>query len=220
MKTAPPRAATGLGEAEVVRQLGEARVLPVTSVDDVDQAEAVGRALVRGGLRCIEITFRTEAAVDAVRRASQVEGLLVGAGTVLSSEQASAALEAGARFAVAPGLNEEVVRACGELGLPFFPGVATPSEIERARALGLRTLKLFPAAQVGGPGFLRAVSATYPDVRFLPTGGIGPETLRDYLAVPSVLAVGGSWLVKPELLREGRFDEVERLAREATELAA
>ena len=211
---------TATKEAEVASRLAAARVLPVTTVDDAEQADAVCRALVAGGLLCIEIAFRSDAAVDAIRRASQVKGLLVGAGTVLSAEQAEAALVAGASFAVAPGTNEDVVGACHELGLPFFPGVATPSEIERARQLGLRTLKVFPAEQLGGPAFLRAVTATYPDVRFLPTGGIGLDNLRDYLAVPSVLAVGGSWLVKPELLRDGRFDEVERLAREAVGLTA
>jgi 2-dehydro-3-deoxyphosphogluconate aldolase / (4S)-4-hydroxy-2-oxoglutarate aldolase len=205
-----------MSEDDVVTRLGRARVVPVASLDDGDQAEATARALQRGGLDCIEITFRTAAAAEALRRARAVDGMLVGAGTVLSPEQAAVAADAGADFAVAPGTNPAVVEACRALGLPFFPGVATPSEIETARALGRTTLKLFPAAQVGGVGFLRAVSATYPDVRFLPTGGIGADTAADYLAVPSVLAVGGSWLVRPELLRAGRFDEVERLAREAT----
>jgi 2-dehydro-3-deoxyphosphogluconate aldolase/(4S)-4-hydroxy-2-oxoglutarate aldolase len=202
-------------EAEIVERLGATRVIPVASLDDGDQAEATAQALVRAGLSCIEVTFRTAAAAEAIRRARGVEGLLVGAGTVLSPEQAHEAAEAGAHFALAPGFNEEVVRACQELGIPFFPGVATAGEIERARALGLRTLKVFPAATVGGPAFLRAVSAPYPDVRFIPTGGIAAEDLADYLAVPSVLAVGGSWLVKEGLLRDGRYDEVERLAREA-----
>jgi 2-dehydro-3-deoxyphosphogluconate aldolase/(4S)-4-hydroxy-2-oxoglutarate aldolase len=205
-----------MSEDDVVTRLGRARVVPVASLDDGDQAEATARALQRGGLDCIEITFRTAAAAEALRRARAVDGMLVGAGTVLSPEQAAVAADAGADFAVAPGTNPAVVEACRALGLPFFPGVATPSEIETARAMGRTTLKLFPAAQVGGAGFLRAVSATYPDVRFLPTGGIGADTVADYLAVPSVLAVGGSWLVRPELLRAGRFDEVERLAREAT----
>ena len=204
-----------IGEDEVVARLGRARVVAVSSLDDGDQAEATARALQRGGLGCIEVTFRTAAAAEAIRRAAAVPGVLVGAGTVLSPEQAEAAADAGADFAVAPGTSPAVVEACRALGLPFFPGVATPTEIEAARALGRTTLKLFPAAQVGGPGFVRAVSATYPDVRFLPTGGIGPDTAAGYLSLPSVLAVGGSWLVRPELLRAGRFDEVERLARDA-----
>ena len=149
----------------------------------------------------------------------EIDGLLVGAGTVLSPAQAALAAEAGAAFAVAPGTNDAVVAACGELELPFFPGVATPSEIEHARSLGCRTLKVFPAATVGGIAFLKAVSATYRDVRFMPTGGIGPANLADYLAVPSVLVCGGSWLCEAGLLGAGRFDEVERLAREAVGLA-
>lgn len=205
-------------EDDVIRRLGAARVVPVAALDDGDQAEATARALVAGGLRCIEVTFRTDAAAEAIRRAREVDGMLVGAGTVLTPEQAGAAAMAGAHFAVAPGTNQEVLEACGDLGLPFFPGVATPSEIERARVLGCRVVKVFPAAQVGGLGFLRAVSAVYPDVRFMPTGGIDAASAPDFLAVPSVLAVGGSWLVKPDLLRAGRFDEVARLAHAAAGL--
>ena len=200
--------------------LGRARVIAVTTVEDAAQADATARALLAGGLTCIEIALRSEAAVEAIERVSRLDGVLVGAGTVLSTAQAEAAKAAGAGFAVAPGTNDEVVAACRELGLPFFPGIATPTEIEHARALGLRTLKVFPAAQLGGAGFLRAITATYPDVRYLPTGGIGPDNVRDYLAVESVLAVGGSWPVKPELLRAGRFEEVERLAHQAMDLAA
>jgi 2-dehydro-3-deoxyphosphogluconate aldolase/(4S)-4-hydroxy-2-oxoglutarate aldolase len=207
-------------EHEIVERLARARVVPVASLDHGDQAEQTARALQRGGIDCIEVTFRTAAAAEAIRSAREVPGVLVGAGTVLSPEQAAEAAQAGADFAVAPGTNPAVVAACAELGLPFFPGVATPSEIETARALGRTTLKLFPAAQAGGPAFIRAVSATYPDVRFLPTGGIGPDTAHEYLALPSVLAVGGSWLVRPELLRDGRFDEVERLARDTIGAAA
>jgi 2-dehydro-3-deoxyphosphogluconate aldolase/(4S)-4-hydroxy-2-oxoglutarate aldolase len=202
-------------ETDVVRRLGELRIVPMTTVDDANQAEQVVHALVRGGLACVEITFRTPAAVEAIERVRAVDGVLVGAGTVLTPDDARAAAGAGADFAVAPGLNEDVVRCCRELGLPFFPGVATPSEIERARQLGLQTLKVFPIAQLGGVGFLRAVAASYSDVRFLPSGGIDSDSLSDYLALPSVLACGGSWFVKPELLRAGRFDEVERHAREA-----
>ena len=206
-------------EATVVERLAALRVLPVATIHDPAHTEALGNALVAGGLPCVEIAFRSETAVEAVRRASRVDGLLVGAGTILSPAQAETARDAGAAFAVAPGTNRDVLEACERIGLPFFPGVATPTEIERARTLGRNTLKVFPAAQLGGPAFLRAVAATYPDVRFLPTGGVGPENLGDYLALPCVVAVGGSWLVRPELLRDGRFHEVERLAREAVELA-
>jgi 2-dehydro-3-deoxyphosphogluconate aldolase / (4S)-4-hydroxy-2-oxoglutarate aldolase len=203
------------GEAAIVERLRACRVVPVATIEDPAVASTVGEALLAGGVGCIEITFRHPAAADAIRRAREVDGLLVGAGTVLSAEQARAAFEAGALFAVAPGTNDEVVAVCDDLGLPFFPGVATASEIERARRLGHHVVKVFPAAQVGGPAFLRAVSATYPDVGFMPTGGIDAANLGEYLAVPSVVACGGSWLARPELVREGRFDEIERLAREA-----
>ena len=206
--------------SDVVETLGRIRVLPVLSVPDVAAAEAACRALLAGGISCVEITFRTDAAAAAIRRMSGIDGLLVGAGTVLSPEQAEAAAAAGARFAVAPGTSESVIAACRELSLPFFPGVATPSEIERARALGCRTLKVFPAGTLGGVSFLRAVSAPYQDVQFIPTGGIDAKNLAAYLAVPSVLACGGSWLCEQGLIRDGRFDEIERLAREAVEAAA
>lgn len=205
---------------DVAARLRVCRVVPVATIGDPACASAVGEALLAGGLACIEITFRHERAAEAIRNARGVEGLLVGAGTVLSTGQARAAADAGAQFAVAPGTNEDVVRACDELGLPFFPGVATASEIERARSLGRRVVKVFPAAQVGGPAFLRAVSATYPDVGFIPTGGVDAANLHEYLAVPSVVACGGSWLVRPEIIDDGRFGEIERLARVAVTAAA
>ena len=204
---------------EVVHRLAELRVLPLATLD-AGIAEDVGHALVRGGLPCLEITFRAVGAAEAIGRARRVDGLLVGAGTVLTPEQAHAAADAGAAFAVAPGLNEEVVDCCRELGLPFFPGVATPTEIDRARRLGLRTLKAFPISTLGGVSFLRAVSATYPDVRFIPTGGVDDSTLREYLALPNVLACGGSWITSGQILRERAFDELTRRARQAVELAA
>jgi 2-dehydro-3-deoxyphosphogluconate aldolase/(4S)-4-hydroxy-2-oxoglutarate aldolase len=204
------------GLAEVLRAC---RIVPVATIEDPADGPRLVGALMAGGIPCVEITFRHAAAADAIRAARDVEGVLIGAGTILAPEQAAEALEAGADFAVAPGTNEAVIAGCREMGLPFVPGVATPSEIERARGLGLRLLKAFPASQIGGPGFLRAVSATYPDVEFLPTGGISEENLADYLAVPSVAACAGGWLVRDELIRAGRFDEIERLARAAVEIA-
>jgi 2-dehydro-3-deoxyphosphogluconate aldolase / (4S)-4-hydroxy-2-oxoglutarate aldolase len=199
----------------VVAALERARVLAVMTCDDAHQAEAASRALLAGGISCVEIAFRTAAAAEALQRVSRIEGLLAGAGTILEPAQAHAAAEAGARFAVAPGTSPTVIQACADVGLLFFPGVATPSEIETARALGCRVLKVFPASTLGGPAFVRAVSAPYQDVRFLPTGGVNADNLGEFLAVPSVLACGGSWMVEPSLLRQGRFDEIERLAREA-----
>jgi 2-dehydro-3-deoxyphosphogluconate aldolase / (4S)-4-hydroxy-2-oxoglutarate aldolase len=204
---------------QVLRRLGELRVLPVATLN-ADIAEDAGRALVQAGLPCIEITFRAEGAAEAIGRARRVDGLLVGAGTVLTPEQARAAADAGAAFAVAPALNEEVVDCCRELELPFFPGVATPTEVDRARRLGLRTLKAFPISTLGGVSFLGAMWATYQDVRFIPTGGVDSSTLREYLALPNVLACGGSWITSGQILRGRALDELTRRARQAVELAA
>jgi len=205
---------------DVLTSLARVRVIPVLSADDVDVAERACRALVAGGLNCVEITFRTEVAADAIRRAAEIDDLLVGAGTVLTPDQARAASAAGAAFAVAPGLNEEIVATCAELGLPFFPGVATPSELDRAHALGCEAVKVFPISTLGGPAFLKSLAAVYPGMRFLPTGGVTRSNLAEYLALPAVLACGGSWLCDGRLLAEGRYDEVERLAREAVEEVA
>ena len=200
--------------------LERGRVLPVVAVDDASIVGDLCESLLLGGISCIEITFRTRAAEAAIATAAQVDGMLVGAGTVLSPAQARAAAAAGATFAVAPGTDDEVVAACDELALPFFPGVATPSEVGHALRLGCTTLKVFPAAQLGGPGFLRAVSATFPQARFIPTGGVDADSLGSYLAVPAVLACGGSWIADRALIADRRFDEVTRRARAAVEAAA
>lgn len=203
---------------EIRAALAACRVVPVATIDDPTAAPAVVAALRTGGVGCLEITFRHPRAAEAIAAAAAVEGVLVGAGTVLTPAQVDEARAAGAAFAVAPGLNEAVLAHAREVGLPFFPGVATPTEMEHARALGHAVVKVFPAEQLGGPAFLRAVSAVYPDLGFIPTGGIGPANVADYLAVPAVVACGGGWLVKPELIREGRFEEIERLARDVREL--
>jgi 2-dehydro-3-deoxyphosphogluconate aldolase/(4S)-4-hydroxy-2-oxoglutarate aldolase len=206
--------------SDVLEQLAAVRIVPVLTAGDADEAERACRALLAGGLAAVEITFRTDAAAEAIRRAAEIDGLLVGAGTVMSPEQLTRAVDAGARFAVAPGTNDRVVEAAQRTDVPFVPGVATPSEIERARALGCTVLKVFPAAVVGGPAFLRAVAPVYPDVRFVPTGGVNPDNLASYLEVPAVLACGGTWICERKLLDERRFDEIERRAREAVELAS
>lgn len=197
-----------------------ARVVPVLTAESAEDAERACEAMLAGGLTSVEITFRTDAAVEAIRRASRIDGLLVGAGTVLSESQLDAAVEAGARFAVAPSTNDAVVHAAQRAGVTFIPGAATPTEVEHAHALGCGVVKIFPASLVGGPAFIKAVSAVFPDVRFVPTGGVNIDNLDDYLALPSVLACGGTWICEPSLMREGRFDEIERRAREANALAA
>ncbi len=205
-------------QREVVAWLARVKVLPVLTVFDVRTVETTCRALADGGVSCVEITYRTACADEAIVRASQIPGLMVGAGTVLGAEQAVAAAQAGARFAVAPGLSEPVVAAAREIGLPFFPGVATPTEIDRARSLGCRVVKVFPVSPLGGPAFVRSVAAPYPDMRFIPTGGINASTVGQYLELPSVLACGASWLCAQDLVAAGQFDEIRRRAE--TTLAA
>lgn len=209
-----------MSEQVVIAALARARVLPVVAIDEASVVADLCAALLSGGVSCIEITFRTSAAEEAIAAAADVEGMLVGAGTVLTPEQAHAAAAAGAVFAVAPGSDEDVADACRSLDLPFFPGVATPTELARAVRFGRRVVKVFPAAQLGGPAFLRAVAATFPQVRFIPTGGVDAESLASYLAVPQVLACGGSWIADKALVGERRFDEVTRRARAAVEAAA
>jgi len=202
-------------EGEVLTALAAARIVPVATFDDADHAEAVGRTLVAAGLPCLEVALRTSAAAAALRAARGVPGLLLGAGTVLDPAQAELAAELGADFAVSPGLDEAVAAACRDLGLPLVPGAATATEAARARRLGFRAIKLFPAAPLGGPAFVRALAEASAGLRFLPTGGIGPDDVADYLAIPSVLAVGGSWLVPRERLLDGGVEEVRRLAEAA-----
>ncbi len=208
-------AVSGLSEETVLATLEQARVLPVVALDDASVVPELCTALLAGGISTIEITFRTPAAAAALERASEVEGMVVGAGTVLTVEQARVAAGAGAAFAVAPGTDEEIVAACGELGLPFFPGIATPSELGHALRLGCAAVKVFPVATLGGPAFLRAVSATFPQARFLPTGGIDAGSLASYLAVPAVVACGGSWICDARSIREQDFAGIEHRARAA-----
>jgi 2-dehydro-3-deoxyphosphogluconate aldolase/(4S)-4-hydroxy-2-oxoglutarate aldolase len=169
--------------ATVVEQFRACRILAIATLDEPAAASEVAAALLAGGLACLEITFRRRGAAEAIRAAREAGPMLVGAGTVLSTAQADEAVAATADFAVAPATNDRVIRHCQQLGMPFFPGVATPTEIDHAAGLGLSVVKVFPAAQVGGPGFHKAVGATYPDMGFIPTGGITAENLSDYLAV-------------------------------------
>jgi 2-dehydro-3-deoxyphosphogluconate aldolase/(4S)-4-hydroxy-2-oxoglutarate aldolase len=204
----------------ILERLGDLAIVPVVEITDVSRAVPLAEALVAGGLACAEITFRTAAAADAIRAIrAGCPDLLVGAGTVLSVEQAEAAVQAGAAFLVAPGSNPRVIAAARRLGTPIVPGVCTPSEIERALVDGLDVLKFFPAEVCGGIPFLKAVAPVYPTVRYVPTGGVGPANLAAYLALPQVLACGGSWMVKRELIAAGDFEAIARLAAEAIAIA-
>lgn len=200
--------------------LAGARLLPVLTVASVASAGPLADALAAGGARCAEVTFRTPDAERVVKAMAAHGALTVGAGTVLTAEQAERAVAAGARFLVSPGLDDEVIAKAGELGVPVVPGVATATELMRALKAGLDTVKLFPAEPLGGTGTLRALAAPFPQARFVPTGGIGPDQLPGYLAHPSVLAVGGSWIATPGHLERGAYDEIRRLTAEAVERAA
>ncbi len=194
-------------------------VVPVVAIENADHALPLADALIRGGLPVAEITFRTAAGAEVIRRmTSERPEMLVGAGTVLTPAQVRAAKEAGAVFAVAPGFNSEVVRAAQEEGLPFFPGVMTPSDIEGALSLGCRMLKFFPAGPAGGAAMLKAISAPYAHlgVRFMPTGGVSLDNLGDYLSLAAVPAAGGTWVATTEAIRAGDWAGIEAKAAAAT----
>jgi 2-dehydro-3-deoxyphosphogluconate aldolase/(4S)-4-hydroxy-2-oxoglutarate aldolase len=206
----------------MIAKISEHRIVPVVVLDAVDDALPLADALVAGGLPLLEVTLRTPAALDSIRLLRRERpDLLVGAGTVLSPEQVQGAVDAGAQFGLAPGLNPRVVKAAAEQGWFFIPGVMTPSDVEIALELGARLLKFFPAQAAGGPAMLRALAGPFghTGVRFVPLGGVGPANLAEYLDQPGVCAVGGSWMVERSLIRAGRFEEIARLAREAVELA-
>jgi 2-dehydro-3-deoxyphosphogluconate aldolase/(4S)-4-hydroxy-2-oxoglutarate aldolase len=201
---------------DLLEKLGRLGVVPVVKIERAEDAIELGRALLAGGLPCAEITFRTAAAEEAIRRiSSNLPEVIVGAGTVLSVDQASKAVSAGARFIVSPGFNQKVVDWCLQNEIPVTPGVVTPTEIDMALDRGLNILKFFPAEAIGGIAVLKAISAPYGGVKFIPTGGINQNNLADYLALPSVHCCGGSWLVKANLISAGKFDEITHLAREA-----
>jgi 2-dehydro-3-deoxyphosphogluconate aldolase / (4S)-4-hydroxy-2-oxoglutarate aldolase len=209
--------------ADTLLQIARHRVVPVIAIDSVAHALPLADALIAGGLPIIEVTFRTKAALDVIRLLSRERpDLLVGAGTVLDADTVDAAAAAGARFALAPGCSPATVNRARAIGLPFVPGVQTPSEVELALSLGCTTLKFFPAEAAGGVKMLEAIHAPYrhTGVRFVPTGGVSPANLATYLACGAVAAVGGTWLAKPSDLAEERFDEIEIRTREAVTMAA
>lgn len=210
-------ATLAITEAQVMQRLAQARVVALTAPDTPAPAEHAGAALTRGGVTAVELAGPDATLIRAARR---VEGLLVGAGDVRTAEQAELAHRAGAHFATSPVTNTEVIWACRELGLPFFPGAATPSEVERLALLGVNTVRIFPAMPMGGAAFLQALATTCPDVRFFPAGGIGPEALRPLLALGAVTAIGTTGLAGPELLRARNYDRIEWMAREASRAIA
>jgi 2-dehydro-3-deoxyphosphogluconate aldolase / (4S)-4-hydroxy-2-oxoglutarate aldolase len=191
-------------------------VVPVITIDRPQDAVPLARALLNGGIGCAEITFRTASAEEAIQRiGGECHEMLVGAGTVLTVQQAEQAIRAGAQYIVAPGFDAAVVEWCLGNGVPVLPGVATPTEINMALARGVKLLKFFPAEEIGGVRMLKTLHAPYQEIQFIPTGGINARNLAEYLALPNVVACGGSWIATESMISEGRFDEIARLSREA-----
>lgn len=201
---------------EMMLQLRKTGIVPVVVLNDVKDALPLGECLMKGGLPCAEVTFRTAAAEESIRRmAKAYPDMIIGAGTVLTCEQADRAIDAGAKFIVSPGFNPKVTEYVLKKGMPMTPGVCTPTEIEAAMSLGLDVLKFFPAEPSGGLKMIKAVCAAYVNLQFMPTGGINAENVKDYLKYDRIVACGGSWMVSGKLVKEGNFDEIEKLVREA-----
>ena len=201
---------------DIIKELYNYGLVPVIKITDVNNAVPLAKALAAGGLNCAEITFRTACAKEAIAKITkEMPDMLVGAGTVLTPEQADEAIEAGSKFIVSPGFNPRVVKHCLERGVPVLPGCATPSEVEQAIEMGLKAVKFFPAEAAGGLNMIKSMAAPYQQVKFMPTGGINEENMLDYLAFDKIIACGGSFMVKDSLIDAGNFEEITRLTRNA-----
>ena len=203
---------------EVIRELSLIGIVPVIKIEDPADAKPLAKALIEGGLPCAEVTFRTACAKEAIAIiAKEYPEMIVGAGTVLTKAQVDDAIEAGAKFIVSPGFNPEIVKYAQSKGCPIIPGINNPTGIEQALELGLDTVKFFPAEQSGGISMIKAMSAPYGAVSFMPTGGIGPTNVNDYLSFNKIVCCGGSWMVKPEMIKNGDFDGITKLVRQAVD---
>jgi len=206
---------------KILEELCGYHIIPVVVLNRAQDAKPLAKALCEGGLKCAEVTFRTEAAEESIRiMASEYPDMMVGAGTVLTIEQVDRAVNAGARFIVSPGFDPEIVDYCIQKDIPVVPGCMTPSEVAQGVKRGLEVLKFFPAEQAGGIAMIKAMSAPYTSVRFMPTGGINAKNLEQYLSFGKIAACGGSWMVKADLIDAGDFDKIKELTREAVELAS
>lgn len=205
----------------IIEQIQNLAVVPVVVLEDAESALPLAKALCEGGLPCAEVTFRTKAAEKSIEIMTEAfPDMLVGAGTVLTTEQIDQAVKAGAKFIVSPGFDPEIVDYCISKNIPVFPGCITPSEVAQAVKRGLKVIKFFPAEQFGGIAAIKALAAPYTDIKFMPTGGIGPGNLENYLLNDKIIACGGSWMVKGNLIKEGKFDEIRLLTAEAVKLAS
>ena len=205
--------------SSIKEQLKALKVIPVIAIDKAEDIIPLGKVLAENGLPAAEITFRSAAAAEAIRLLRETQpDMLIGAGTILNREQAIAAKEAGATFIVSPGFNPNTVKACQEIGIDIVPGVNNPSTVEAALEMGLTTLKFFPAEASGGINMVKSLLAPYTDIELMPTGGVNPANIKDYLAIPRVLACGGTWMVDKKLIEAGNWEELARLTREAVAL--
>lgn len=201
---------------DVLEQIGHTGIVPVVVLNNASDAEPLANALIKGGLPCAEVTFRTAAAEESIKiMATKFPEMFVGAGTVLTTEQVDRAIGAGAKFIVSPGFNPKVVEYCIKNNYPICPGIMTPTELEMALGFGLDVVKFFPAENAGGLKMIKAMAAPYTMMKFMPTGGINATNIRDYLACDKILACGGSWMVKGDLISAGKFDEIQKLTSEA-----
>ena len=204
---------------EVLMKIGQMGIVPVVVLNDVKNAVPLAQSLINGGLPCAEVTFRTEAAQQSIAEISKnFPQMFVGAGTVLTTEQVDRAVDAGAKFIVSPGFNPKVVEYCIKKGYPVTPGIMTPTELEMALEFGLDVVKFFPAENAGGLKMIKAMAAPYTKMKFMPTGGINSQNVRDYLQCDKILACGGSWMVKGDLINSGNFAEIEKLTKEASQI--
>lgn len=200
-------------------KIAEYGVMPVVVLEDAKDAKPLADALVKGGLPCAEVTFRTDAAEESIRiMTKEYPKMLVGAGTVLTVSQVDKAVNAGAKFIVSPGFDTEIVDYCIKKDVPVFPGCITPSEVAQAVKRGLRIVKFFPAGQFGGVDTIKALAAPYTTVKFMPTGGVNARNLKDYLSCDKIVCCGGSWMVKGDLIKAGEFKKIRELTEEAAEL--
>ena len=200
-------------------KIGQMGIVPVVVLNDVKNAVPLAQSLINGGLPCAEVTFRTEAAQQSIAEISKnFPQMFVGAGTVLTTEQVDRAVDAGAKFIVSPGFNPKVVEYCIKKGYPVTPGIMTPTELEMALEFGLDVVKFFPAENAGGLKMIKAMAAPYTKMKFMPTGGINPQNVREYLQCDKILACGGSWMVKGDLINSGNFAEIEKLTKEASQI--
>ena len=201
---------------QISEQIFKIGIIPVIAIDDAEKAVPLAQALVKGGLPAAEVTFRTAAAEDAIRRiVAEVPDMLVGAGTVLTKEQADRAIAAGAQFIVSPGFNPEITRYVLDKGVAMMPGTATPGEMEQAMSMGLDVVKFFPAEQNGGVAKLKSLAGPYTSLRWMPTGGVNTKNLMDYLSFDRIIACGGTWMVKKDLIEGEKWDEITRICKEA-----